>query len=62
MIRRQKNAGQLPRKVEMASALGGGVANSMANFHHEDIESLEDHLRVFVTAYNLAKHLKALRY
>ena len=31
-------------------------------FHHQDIESLKAHVLAFVTAYNFAKHLKALRW
>jgi hypothetical protein len=31
-------------------------------FHYEDLESLKAHVLVFVTAYNFAKHLKALRW
>ncbi len=31
-------------------------------FHYQDIESLEAYVLAFVTAYNLAKHLKALRW
>ncbi len=30
--------------------------------HHETRESLDAHLRAFLTAYNFAKHLKALRW
>lgn len=31
-------------------------------FHYEDLDSLKAHLLAFVTAYNFAKHLKALRW
>ena len=31
-------------------------------FHYDDLESLKAHVRAFVTAYNFAKHLKALRW
>ena len=31
-------------------------------FHYEDPESLKAHVISFVTAYNFAKHLKALRW
>ncbi len=31
-------------------------------FHYEDLESLKAHVLTFVTAYNFAKHLKALRW
>jgi hypothetical protein len=31
-------------------------------FHYENLESLKAHVRAFVTAYNFAKHLKALRW
>ncbi|MCJ2094482.1 IS481 family transposase [Methylobacterium sp. J-072] len=31
-------------------------------FHYEDLESLRAHVLAFVTAYNFAKHLKALRW
>lgn len=31
-------------------------------FHYEDLESLKAHILAFVTAYNFAKHLKALRW
>ena len=31
-------------------------------FHYQDIESLKTHVLAFVTAYNFAKHLKALRW
>jgi len=31
-------------------------------FHYEDLESLKAHVLAFVTAYNLAKHLKALKW
>lgn len=31
-------------------------------FHYEDLESLKAHALTFVTAYNFAKHLKALRW
>ncbi|KAF0220434.1 MAG: integrase catalytic [Rhodospirillaceae bacterium] len=31
-------------------------------FHYEDLESLKAHVLAFVTAYNFAKHLKALRW
>ena len=30
-------------------------------FHHPDFEALKAHVLTFVTAYNFAKHLKALR-
>ncbi|MDQ0546700.1 hypothetical protein QO001_005652 [Methylobacterium brachiatum] len=30
-------------------------------FHYNDLKSLRAHVLVFVTAYNFAKHLKALR-
>ena len=29
-------------------------------FHYQDLESLKAHILTFVTAYNFAKHLKAL--
>ena len=31
-------------------------------FHYEDIDSLKAHVLSFVTAYNFAKHLKALKW
>jgi transposase InsO family protein len=31
-------------------------------FHYPDLRALESHVRAFVTAYNFAKHLKALRW
>ena len=31
-------------------------------FHYPDLESLKAHVLAFVTAYNFAKHLKALRW
>ena len=31
-------------------------------FHYQDLESLKAHILTFVTAYNFAKHLKALRW
>ncbi len=31
-------------------------------FHYPDLDSLKAHVLAFVTAYNLAKHLKALRW
>lgn len=31
-------------------------------FHYDDLESLKAHVQAFVTAYNFAKHLKALRW
>ena len=31
-------------------------------FHYDDLESLKAHVLAFVTAYNFAKHLKALRW
>ena len=31
-------------------------------FHYEHLESLKAHVLAFVTAYNFAKHLKALRW
>jgi len=31
-------------------------------YHYDDLESLKAHVLVFVTAYNFAKHLKALRW
>ena len=31
-------------------------------FHYQDLESLKTHILAFVTAYNFAKHLKALRW
>jgi transposase InsO family protein len=31
-------------------------------FHYEDLESLKAHVLAFVTAYNFAKHLKALKW
>ena len=31
-------------------------------FHYDDLESLKAHARALVTAYNFAKHLKALRW
>jgi hypothetical protein len=30
-------------------------------FHYPDLEALQAHVLAFVTAYNFAKHLKALR-
>ena len=30
--------------------------------HYHELESLKAHVRAFVTAYNFAKHLKALRW
>src|SRR3546814_15667487 len=31
-------------------------------YHYDDLASLEAHVLAFVTAYNFAKHLKALRW
>ena len=31
-------------------------------FHYDDLESLKAHVLSFVTAYNFAKHLKALKW
>jgi transposase InsO family protein len=31
-------------------------------FHYPDLEALQAHVLAFVTAYNFAKHLKALRW
>jgi hypothetical protein len=31
-------------------------------YHYDDLESLKAHVLTFVTAYNFAKHLKALRW
>jgi integrase-like protein len=31
-------------------------------FHYDDLESLKVHVQAFITAYNFAKHLKALRW
>jgi hypothetical protein len=31
-------------------------------FHYDDLQSLKAHVLAFVTAYNFAKHLKALRW
>src|SRR5258708_18439175 len=31
-------------------------------YHYDDLESLKAHVLAFVTAYNFAKHLKALRW
>lgn len=35
---------------------------TVKTFHYEDLESLKAHILTFVTAYNFAKHLKALRW
>ena len=35
---------------------------TVKTFHYEDIESLKAHVLAFVTAYNFAKHLKALKW
>lgn len=34
----------------------------MKTFHDENLESLKAHILAFITAYNFAKHLKALRW
>lgn len=34
---------------------------TIKSFHYSDFDALKAHVRVFVTAYNFAKHLKALR-
>ena len=34
----------------------------MKVFHYKDLERLKAHVLAFVTAYNFAKHLKALRW
>lgn len=34
----------------------------MKVFHHETVESLSAHVLAFVTTYNFAKHLKAVRW
>ncbi|TIV87415.1 MAG: transposase, partial [Mesorhizobium sp.] len=31
-------------------------------YHYDDLESVKTHVLTFVTAYNFAKHLKALRW
>ena len=31
-------------------------------FHYPDLESLKTHVLAFVSAYNFAKHLKAIRW
>lgn len=36
-------------------------ATTVKAFHHNDVESLKAHVLALVTAYNLAKHLTALR-
>ena len=35
---------------------------TVKDFHYENLESLKAHVLAFVTAYNFAKHLKALRW
>jgi transposase-like protein len=35
---------------------------TVKTFHYEDVETLKSHVLAFVTAYNFAKHLKALRW
>ena len=35
---------------------------TVRSFHHETSEGLAAHLQAFVTAYNFARHLKALRW
>jgi len=35
---------------------------NIKEFHYPDVESLKTHVLAFVSAYNLAKHLKALRW
>src|SRR5215203_5299461 len=37
-------------------------AATVKAFHYENLESLKAHVLAFVTAYNFAKHLKALRW
>ena len=37
-------------------------AATVKAFHYEDLQSLKAHVLAFVTAYNFAKHLKALRW
>lgn len=35
---------------------------TIKTFHYPDLEALKAHVLAFVTAYNFAKHLKALRW
>lgn len=35
---------------------------TIKTYHYDDLESLKAHVLAFVTAYNFAKHLKALRW
>ena len=35
---------------------------TIKTYHYDDLESLKAHVMAFVTAYNFAKHLKALRW
>ena len=35
---------------------------TVRTFHYEDIDTLNAHVLSFVTAYNFAKHLKALKW
>ena len=40
----------------------GDVEATIRTFHYDDLESLKAHVLSFVTAYNFAKHLKALKW
>ena len=35
---------------------------TVKTFHYDDLESLKAHVLCFVSAYNFAKHLKALKW
>jgi transposase InsO family protein len=51
-------AERLNRTVEASSRSDGAVKA----FHYPDLEALQAHVLAFVTAYNFAKHLNALRW
>jgi hypothetical protein len=40
----------------------GSKEATVKTFHHDDLESLKTHVFTFVTAYDFAKHLKALKW
>ena len=50
------------RTVKVAPVLGATEDATIKTFHYPDFESLKAHILAFVSAYNFAKHLKALRW
>ena len=50
------------RTVKVAPLLGATEEATIKAFHSPDLDSLKAHVLAFVSAYNFAKHLKALRW